>query len=104
MASGDKKCSNHVSTGTVTCANPIGDIHVECGFKPMSVKVFNVTHPASLEWSAFMAADSGVKTVTAGTVSFIASDGITSLFNGFVIGDDAVVQQAGDVLHWVAIK
>lgn len=76
------------------------------GFLPRSVKVVNITHPGELLYMDPMPADSGLKTVTNGTKSYITSLGITPLRGvsgaGFQLGADAAINQAGDVLYYEA--
>lgn len=72
------------------------------GFRPKHVKLLNVTGLARGEWSESMADAAVVKTVTAGTMSFATSGGITPLADGFRIGTDGDLNVASEVIHWVA--
>lgn len=96
---------NRIKTGTVTGTG--ATININCGFIPSHVKVINETGLAVLEWSKTMAAGKGLKTITAGTISFIATLGITvsdsdDSFIGFKIGADTDVNVAAEELHWIA--
>ena len=80
-------------------------ISINCGFKPKYVKVINVAAGGlcSLEHIDTMAAASGFKGITAGTKTFITSNGITLTDFGFTLGPDADVNVSGEAIHWFAI-
>lgn len=80
-------------------------INVVCGFRPRYVKVVNVASGGlcSIEHIDTMAAASGFKGVTAGTKTFISSNGITLNDFGFTIGADADVNVSGEAIHYIAI-
>ena len=80
-------------------------ISVVCGFRPRYVKVVNVATGGlcSIEHIDTMAAASGFKGVTAGTKTFISSNGITLNDFGFTIGADADVNVSGEAIHYIAI-
>lgn len=94
-------------TGTVEGTGAA--INIELGFKPTIVKIFNVDGLATLEWNDAMPAASGVKRVTAGTMTWITSNGV-SLYDGvarttgsgFTIGADADVNASGETIYWEA--
>lgn len=95
----------HVQTGTVTGTGAA--INVPTGFKPSRVELHNVTGLASLVWTKTMAAASGVKTITAGTMSFITSNGVSHFTGtaggdaeGFTIGADTDVNVSAEVIHY----
>jgi hypothetical protein len=71
------------------------------GFRPKSVRLLNVTTLVKGEWSESMADGSMVKEVTAGDMTFIATQGITPLANGFSVGTDSVNTAAATV-HFIA--
>lgn len=74
------------------------------GFRPKKVELFNATSGDQLEWTQSMADAAGLKRVAAGTGSFITSNGVTPLGNGFTLGADADVNASGEVVHWVAYE
>lgn len=80
-------------------------ISIVCGFRPRYVKVVNVATGGlcSIEHIDSMAAASGFKGVTAGTKTFISSNGITLNDFGFTIGADADVNVNGEAIHYIAI-
>jgi len=73
------------------------------GFRPRAVTLLNKDGLCRLEWTKDMADASGVKTVTDGTISFITSNGITPLANGFTLGADTDVNVADELVHYVAV-
>lgn len=100
----------HIKQGTVEGTGAALQINV--GFKPSWVKILNIDGLASLEWVASMADASGVKVITAGTMSLITSNGITPLQtdqvgstagkSGFTLGADTDVNVSGETIHWIA--
>lgn len=80
-------------------------ISIVCGFRPRYVKVVNVATGGlcSIEHIDTMAAASGFKGVTAGTKTFISSNGITLNDFGFTIGADTDVNVSGEAIHYIAI-
>ncbi len=100
-----------MATGTIAGTGAIIQIALE--FSPRAVSLKNVTGLATLDWSDSMADDSGVKAITAGTISFVTTGGITPKekferddtspdLHGFEIGADADVNVSAEVIHWVA--
>ena len=79
-------------------------IAISCGFKPRYVKVFNVAAGGlvTIEATDTMAAAAAFKEITAGTKSFITSNGITITDYGFTIGADADVNVSGEAIHYIA--
>lgn len=83
-------------------------------FSPRYVRVFNQDGVATMEWFAGMAQDSGLKTITAGTMSVVTSAGITinEKFErddagdgpGFTLGADTDVNVASEVGFWLAME
>jgi len=74
------------------------------GFRPKLVRVVNAgaTGLSRFEWFAGMADAAAVKTVTNGTISVIAADGITPRARGFTIGADANVNISGEIIYYEA--
>ena len=70
------------------------------GFRPKQVKLFNKDGLALAEWFDPMPADSMWKQVTAGTLSFVSSDGIQQLVDGFELGADADLNVADEVVYY----
>jgi hypothetical protein len=62
-------------TGKITATGAA--MNIPLGFKPKRVAIHNETTNISLEWTDTMAAASGVKTLAAGTRSFLGSLGIS---------------------------
>ena len=92
-------------------------LNINVGFMPSAVKVFNVDGLATLEWNDSMADASGVKRVTAGTMTFITTLGITPVDGlgesagavedtviGFQIGADTDVNVAAETINWEAYR
>lgn len=72
------------------------------GFRPRVLKLMNVTGLCTLNWQQGMPDASGVKTVTAGTISYIVANGITPLSNGFTLGADADLNVLDEVVYFEA--
>jgi hypothetical protein len=74
------------------------------GFRPRSVRLFNVAAGGlcSLYWNKEMPDASGFKEVNHDTAqrSFITSNGITPLANGFQLGADADLNAAGELVYF----
>jgi len=78
------------------------DIDVELpGRKARVVKLVNADSADQLYWQDTMPDAYGLKTVAAGTSSYLTSKGITPIDKGFTIGDDADINAAGEVIHYV---
>ena len=92
-----------IKTGTIDGTGAA--ISIVCGFRPRYVKVVNVASGGlcSIEHIDTMAAASGFKGITAGTKTFISSNGITLNDFGFTIGADADVNVSGEAIHYIAI-
>lgn len=73
------------------------------GFRPRVVKVFNKDGLCTLYWNKAMPDASGYKTITAGTESFITSNGITPLAGGFRLGADTDLNVSGEVCYFEAV-
>lgn len=72
------------------------------GFRPRVLKLMNIDGLCELKWQKGMADASGVKTITAGTISHITSGGITPLNNGFTLGADTDLNVDGEEVHFEA--
>ncbi len=74
------------------------------GFRPQKVEVFNQSGLCHAVWTESMADASAMKTVTAGTITFITSNGVTPLSDGFTLGADTDLNVADELFHWVAYE
>jgi hypothetical protein len=76
------------------------------GFRPRSVTLRNAASSGlcSLYWNKEMPDASGFKEVNHDTAqkSFITSNGITPLANGFTLGADADLNAAGELVYFEA--
>ena len=63
-------------------------ITLNTGFRPKHVRIFNPSTAGLLEWFEGMGKGTGMKIVTAGTQTYIATAGITVTDQGFSIGTD----------------
>ena len=88
-------------TGSVNGTGSAIDIRT-VGFRPKKVELENVDGLASCVWTDTMADDSMVKRVTAGTMTFVTSNGIIPLSNGFTIGADSDLNASDELIHYVA--
>lgn len=69
------------------------------GFRPRSVRVFNVGTACQAMWNKEMPDAAAYKVVGAtGVGSYVTTGGITPLANGFRIGADADINIASDTL------
>lgn len=87
----------YLDTGTVAAFD------ITLGFKPLYVRVLNVTSADQEEWAHGMAAASALKRVTAGTGSIITTLGITQNSNGFTVGLDTDINVTSEQISWIAI-
>jgi hypothetical protein len=92
-------------TGTITGTGAA--MNFELGFTPVRVIVFNAGTAITLEWQDTMPEASGIKTLAAGTRSYVTTNGISryagvagSAAKGFTLGTDSVNTAA--TLHYVA--
>jgi len=97
----------HFKVGTVEGTGSL--ITIQLGFVPEWVRINNIDDANSLEWTKDMPDDSGVLTVTNGTISKITSDGITPYAGtvganskGFTIGADSDVNVNAQTLEYIA--
>lgn len=101
MASGRTRQVFGTSVGTGA------DMNIRtAGFRPQMVEVYNVASGGlcHAKWTKTMADDSAFKTITAGTITFITTNGITPLSNGFSLGADTDLNVSGETFHWVAYE
>ena len=102
MADGDRNMSAFSARGEVEGTGSA--ITVRLGFRPTAVFVYNVDGDARLDWVDTMDADSGFKTVAAGTTAQITSDGITAGSHGFIIGADSDINVSAETINYVAFR
>lgn len=96
--------------GRIVCGSVLGtgaDLSVtKVGFRPKKVELFNVTGNCQAVWTESMADDSMQKTVDSGSgttdMSFVASNGVTPLANGFAMGADGDLNVSAEIVHFVA--
>ena len=78
------------------------------GFRPRSVRIYNVSGNCQAAWLDSMADGSCQKVVDSGAgtsdVSFITSNGITPLANGFRLGADTDLNVATEIVHFEAME
>lgn len=73
---------------------------VECGFRPVSVRVQNNSNQVMAEWSDNLADAYAYKTIADGTRSAVTSAGITPTSTGFTLGALADVNDTTtELLH-----
>jgi len=87
--------------GAVTGTGAALDVRT-VGFRPKEVELLNTDGLATLKWTDSMKDDEGLKEITTGTKSFLASNGVIPLSDGFTMGADADLNAAGEVVHFVA--
>ena len=97
MASGNSR----VMTGSVIGTGAALDVRT-VGYRPSVVQLINADSDDKLTWTDKMADASGHKQVKAGGSSFITSNGVTPLSDGFRLGADADLNAVGETVHWVA--
>lgn len=99
--------SRNIAVGTVTGTG--ADINVSVGFAPAYVYVLNLSGLAQMHWFDGMDADHSAKSVTAGTLSEVTSDGIipyagsTSASEGFTIQNDSDINVDTEVMYYMAV-
>ncbi len=99
-----------VATGTVEGTGAA--LNIELGFTPKAVRIDNVDGLVQLFWNDDMPDASGIKQITAGTLSWITSNGVTPYAGsdtpgseeteGFTIGADADVNVSAETIYWTA--
>lgn len=73
------------------------------GFRPRHVRLLNQTGLCVAEWMDDMPDASAMKWVTAGTMSYISSNGITPLSDGFRLGADTDLNVDGELIRWFCV-
>lgn len=71
------------------------------GFRPQYIKFINLTTGATAEWTDKMD-DLTVVTHDSGTDAIDTAQGVTRLTDGFSIGTNAVINNSGDDMRYVA--
>jgi hypothetical protein len=94
MASGASKIIRGAFKGTAADLDVRG-----IPFKPRSVKLWNEDGLCSGVWIEGMADGTGLKTITAGTISALVA-GITPLSDGFRLGNDSDLNVAGEKVYY----
>jgi len=76
------------------------------GFRPRHVRVLNIGGLVTGEWIEGMADASAWKSLNHASAqnSFITSNGITPLSNGFTLGADTDLNVSGELCRYVAIE
>lgn len=92
-----------VAVGRYLDSGTAAAFSITTGFKPLSVRVLNMTSGDEIEWAHGMAAASALKRVTAGTGSIITTLGITQGERGFTVGLDTDINVTSEQLSWIAI-
>ena len=72
----------------------------EVGFRPRSIKLWNLGGLAAAVWAEGMADASCLKEVTAGTKSAVTANGITPLSDGFRLGADTDLNVSGELVYF----
>lgn len=96
MASGVRRkvCGSYTGTAAELDIKTVG-------FRPKSVMFFTSAGLQAV-WTESMADASAHKRIADGTGSFISSQGVTPLANGFRVGTDAAVNGSGVTVHYIA--
>jgi hypothetical protein len=103
-----------MNTGKVTGTGAAINIS-NVDFTPRKVVLRNVTSADQMTWVDTMPNAYGMKTVAAGTTSYVTSGGITPITQanlgdgqspgrGFTIGTDSDLNVLAEVIHWVAYE
>ena len=90
-------------TGAVTGTGSLINVKT-VGFRPRMVELINTGGLVSGVWTDSMADASVAKRVTAGTLSFPTSGGVTPLADGFSLGTDSDLNAAGELVHYIAYE
>jgi len=94
MSSGVQRSRNQIFFGTGAQKDVLG-----VGFRPRHVRLMN-ENGITLEWFDHMADASAFKSVAAGDKTFVTTNAITPLNDGFRIGTDSI-NGAGEKIHYV---
>lgn len=90
-----------VFKGTGALVEVKGD---KVGFKPVRVRLFNVTDGSTADWTDTMGDGAMLKQKAGNTTNVAAGGaGISALATGFSLGADADLNASGDVIHFEAI-
>jgi len=92
---------NRMVTGSVVLAGTAYNVRT-VGFRPRKVELMNSTGLVLARWQSSMPDASAMKQVTAGTISYVTSNGITPLSDGFTIGADSDINAADERVHFAA--
>lgn len=100
MSAGTRKvCGSVVGTGAAIDVKTVG-------FRALSVKLMNTSGNCLAYWQHSMPDAAMQKIVDSGSgatdVSYVTSNGITPLSNGFTIGADTDLNAAGETIHFEA--
>jgi hypothetical protein len=71
------------------------------GFRPKEVQLYNQAGDQA-HWQESMPDDAMHKVTAAGAGSYVTTNGITPLANGFRLEADGDLNVADEVLHWLA--
>ena len=74
------------------------------GFRPRTVRLFNIDGLATAEWVEGMADASMVKRITDGTMTVPTSGGVTPLSDGFRLGNDGDMNAADELVRYEATE
>jgi len=101
MASGASKVVRGCFVGTGSAI----DVRT-VGFRPRSVKLMNVTGLVKGDWVESMADASALKQLNhaSAQLSFITSNGVTPLSDGFRLGADTDLNVAAEIVHFECIE
>lgn len=102
-----------MAVGSVTGTGAL--IKVPLEFAPRRVELLNRSGLATAIWTETMPPGSAVKRITAGTMTYIVTGGVTQVEQqelddgqdpgrGFTIGTDADLNVSGEVVHWTAFE
>lgn len=98
-----------------TVEGTAAEIKVPLEFAPRKVELLNVDGLVTALWTDTMPAGAAVKRVTAGTMTYVVTGGVTRVpqqelddgqdpGRGFTIGTDADINAAGETIHYVAYE
>ncbi len=106
MAAGAKFHGPFVSTGEEVGTGAAMTIQLD--FKPIQINVYNRTRNSCAVWTQAMPADSMQLTLDSGAgttdLSFVTTNAITAGQAGFIIGSNASINTASDVIYWSAFR
>lgn len=91
--------SSNKGTGSVVGTGGAIDVRA-FGYRPKTVRLHQ--GGVTIDWQEGMASGTAYKRLANGTGSFIASNGITPLVDGFTIGADTDINAVGATIRWEA--